>query len=332
MASFVIKTILILSLIFQVCACSIHPSIQDVTSYDAADVVRKIRCEARQVLIQNLALWLSTRADDSAARALAMRIRPDLDIKPALANLTALNRQTREKIDFFAGSAIAYDFTLNITEKNSAGGGLNLLNTFSAGSLGYGFSLGLDLTRQNINSFLITDSFQNLLTGVPQEYCSAGWSDKTKNYIYPIIGNIGLSRVFSEFFTLSLFGNLAAGEIDGPATTSHGLEFTTKWSGSTSPSLEFTPAAGLDIALKSASLTGSASREDKHKVTIGLSIPVRQFGPLAERFTAQLVNASRATTPAERQAAEAVSRHILRFELGRRENPAIIIQPLFPFF
>lgn len=324
------KLIAAVGLAMQTCACSIHPSIQDVTPYDATDIVRKIRCEARQVLVDNLALWLSSRENDPIARDLAAEIRPDLDIKPALSRLRFLKHETRETIDFFAGSAVAYDFTLDMTEANSSGGGIGILRTFRTGSLNYGFSLGLDLTRQNINSFLITDTFQNLLIGLPVGYCSNSWSSKDRNFIYPITGNIGLNRTFSEFLTLSLFGNLAAKDDKGPATTSHSLEFTTKWSGSSTPSLEFTPA-GLGTVLKSASLTGSASREDKHKVIIGLSIPTKQFGPSAERLTVQLVNASRAATPAERQAAQAISQHILRFELGRRDNPAIIVQPFFPF-
>ena len=154
----------------------------------------------------------------------------------------------------------------------------------------------------------------------------------TKNYIYPMAGNIGISKSIDVFVNMSLFGNLT-GKEKGPPTMSDALEFTTRFTGSANPALMFLP--GLPgTRLASDMLTGTAYREDKHKVIIGLSLP--PSGPklrdASDIFVGQLVTLPQNTTPAEIQAGKAVSQHILRFEVGQRNTTPIIVQSLFPIF
>ena len=250
-------------------------------------------------------------------------------------NVQEFQGAVRAIIDKFQATAIATDFTFDMTELNNLDATLDLLQVFRR-TLGMAaLNGGIDRTRENIRTFTITDTFIVLLTKVKDDYCSQLTFEK--NYMYPITGTIGVGEVIHTFVDLALFENLSAKS--GPPTMGDTLTFTTKLSGSATPKIVFTPV-GSGFHVVDASLAASASRTDVHKVIIGLALPPpsppnltgtpnsvpgltspstsppTSIGATGKELQSGLfVTAS--GTPAELLAAQTIQQIILRFELGK---------------
>lgn len=298
--------------------CGIHPLPEDVTGISTYDIVRQIRCETREALIDTLIVWLTSKRMDATTQAIGYSISDNR----GLANIYTLNKlegRNKHIIDMFSNTGIAYNYTLKMTEINNSGGGIDLSNSFrsSIGTLTAG--AGFDRQRENTRTFTITDTFSGLLKNVPSEYCVD--HIVSENYIYPIAGKIGMKKVVQDFIELTLFANLGgpAGKIEGPPTMVDALQFRTEVSGSADPLVTFS-AVGSGLNVTSTSLRFLASRTDLHEVTVGLALPVPEWSQktavLRGTLFGSLLTASGG--PSEQIAAEAVNQWLTQRALNSR--------------
>jgi len=145
--------------------CSTHPLVDDITRVTTSDVVEHIRCEAQRAVI----------ADDRRS-------------KNASASTV---------------SAIAYEFTFDITENNNANGNMTWQIPFlNGGNFSLVANAGSAQQRFSHRNFKIVDSFDELR----RADCSRRASEK--NLIYPITGEIGIYEVVTTFANLQRVAKL----------------------------------------------------------------------------------------------------------------------------
>jgi hypothetical protein len=266
--------------------CAIHPVPEDVTGVDTADIVKQIRCEtrdaARKIIVKELER-LATYGDNTTAQNLLSQYTADpelmSDFNPNLSFPGPENIQLRNLFNLVYAGAIAYTFDLTMNEENDLGTTVNLLGLGQAK-----FTLGItgdaNRTRENERTFTITDRFSFLLrelnTQKPngQRYCD-GHIALGPNYIYPIVGRIGVYKTVYTFFQLSIFENLAADKAKpgagGAPAMADKLTFTTMVDLVATPKVVFAPVK-TPFQVTDASLTGTVRRKDTHQVTVGLAL------------------------------------------------------------
>jgi hypothetical protein len=296
--------------------CSIHPLPEDVTGVTTYEIVRRIRCEAREAVIHIAITWLTGEPDmDPVSRAIGLqfadRSRPIETLSPKLFPATKRSSgrpSVRAIMELFWATGVAYNFELDMEEKNDFNANTDFLKPLYKGGV---FTLGLraqaDRRRENTRIFTITDTFGQLIA-LPSDECANRIVGE--NYIYPVTGKVGIEPVIVQFIKLTLFANLAGPKEKpaGPPTMVDQLEFETTISGSITPSVVFAPV-GTVFQVADASLTTAATRRDLHKVTIGLAVPTISVPRLATvrsaYFFGPLLTANGGTT--ELAAAEAVN-------------------------
>jgi hypothetical protein len=303
--------------------CAIHPLPEDVTGVPTYTIVRQIRCETRQAIIDSAVGWLTADGNedrvDPASRAIGLEFangRPIDQFRPEL-----FKGRVASIVRLFFDTGVAYTFDLEMTEVNDLGTEINLLKPFTTSKVTLGIKGGFNRQRKNERVFTISDSFGGLVR-VPDSYCNGRTVQQNynfvvqENYIYPIVGKIGVKRLVQDFINLTLFANLGGPKDHpgpaGPPTLVDNLEFTTTLTGTLTPQVIFSPV-GTGLSVTDASLTGVASRTDLHKVTMGLAIAgpgLKLVGPVrTSLFTTSLLSA-RPTSPAEINAAEAVNQFL----------------------
>jgi hypothetical protein len=258
-----------------IAGCSIHPLPEDVTGVNTYHIVRQIRCEARDTLRTIITEWLeklAAKTSDPLLQQLASQYRAN----PASFNSFHYSlfkgsqyAQIRSLVKLFYDAGIAYNFDLTGTETNDLNAELSFLKTFSDHGFSLGINGGLDRTRQNERTFTITDTFSKLLTKVPEQYCDGQIA--YANYIYPVVGRIGIDRTIRSFIELTLFADLSGAAAAAPPTMTDDLTFTTAIKSNVNPIVVFTPITNA-LQLTRASLAADNNRIDRHQVTIGLAI------------------------------------------------------------
>ena len=309
----VVRTVII-GMSAVIAGCAIHPLPEDTAGVPTYLIARKIRCEARDALRDNLVQWLKVAPNDATANQLGIEFengaRPLNSFSDKL-----FHGPVKEIVQKFENSAIAYDFSFDMTETNKLDGTFDLLRPFTGGAGSAAISAGVDRTRENVRTFTITDTFIRLLTDIKDDYCTM--FSPGKNYIYPITGDIGIGEMINTFVQLSLFANLS-GKSSGPPTMGDAITFTTLLSGSAAPKIVFAPV-GRALQIADASITAAATRTDQHRVIVALSLPPHPTSkggtPSQQTKVGLFVNAR--GTPAELAAAHTVEQVITRFELGK---------------
>jgi hypothetical protein len=299
--------------------CAIHPLPEDVTGGTTEMIAKKIRCEARQAVLDNMADYLIEWGDSDATKRIGAefkdKTRPLSSFKDSL-----FHGYVKDVIQKFEHSAIAYNFTLDMTETNNLDATVDLSWPFAHGAGTAGIGAGVDRTRENIRTFTLTDTFLGL---TKVTYCD-GTGVSGKNYMYPMTGTIGVYEMIHTFAYLAVLSNLS-GSNGGPPTMGDTIIFTTKLQGSAVPKLVFSPVKALQVA--DASLNASASRADQHKLIVGLALPGKTAAAAKTTSSAQvgfLVHTSSTATDAEIAAAKTIEQVIIRFELAR---PGAVIVP-----
>jgi hypothetical protein len=294
--------------------CAIHPLPEDVTGgVDTFMIAQKIRCEARQAVLDNMADYLIQYGESPATRQMGAEFkdgtRPFSSFKDSL-----FHGYVKDNIQKFENSAIAYNFTLDMTEINNLDATVDLSWPFARGSGTASISTtGIDRTRENIRTFTLTDTFLGL---TKVTYCN-GSDVSGKNYLYPMTGTIGVYEMIHTFAYLAVQSNLS-GANGGPPTMGDTIIFTTKLQGSAVPKLVFSPVKALQVA--DASLNASASRTDQHKLLVGLALPGKTAAGAKTTSSTQvgfLVGTKGSATDAEIAAAKTIEQIIVRFELAR---------------
>jgi hypothetical protein len=295
--------------------CAIHPLPEDVTGVDTYHIVRQIRCETREALkellieyLDNLGTEHRTQHADPIARRLADKYKSDPDsindFRLSEFPATKEYEHVINVIAAFADAGIAYTFELTMKENNDLTGGADFLKPLFSGKFTLGVGAGALRERQNVRIFTVTDTFRDLVIHVPPRYCDG--QIRYANYIYPIVGRIGVYELVRTFVRLSLFGNLGGAEdkastpTPGAPTMTDRFTFTTTINASANPSVVFTPA-GTKFQIIDANLMASVKRSDMHQVTVGLAIhnagfaaltPLRSYLFSKERLAARAVAAT----------------------------------------
>ena len=250
---------------FGLTGCSVHPIPDDVSRYDTADIVRNIRCEARQ------AVW------DRVKEALLKRGITDIEPEQVLANKAAFAKIKRRdprlaaKFKAYAISTISYDFFFNITETNNKNGNLN----FAMPIVPEGkFTLLLDgqIDRQRIGKrqFRTVEKFEDLA----RDPAKCGhWVQPESSIIYPMTGSIGVGRIINTFIEVSEMGAQDADQLPKDEKVFKDvIKFTTTIGGTVTPTLRLNEVPDR-FRLTNATFTKTNSRVDLHQVTISLLFP-----------------------------------------------------------
>lgn len=321
--------------------CAIHPVPEDVTGVDTVDIVKQIRCEAREALTgiikAKLQDWANRGSQEAAALVREYRSNPD-----AISNFSPKffpgpqYVEVRRFIQLFAETAIAYNFDLIMTENNDLTTDITLLRTLVRPKFTLGINAGAKRKRSNQRTFTTADSFGYLVTQLNrknrygEQYCDG--KIVRENYIYPLSGRVGVDKTVTTFVELSVFGGLGGPKGSGPPTMADKLTFTTVMNLSANPKIEFTPVTSA-FQLTSAALNASADRSDTHQLSIGLSLgdtalaelgALRSFAFSPDRGPSRGVvqpasgpyrgeRVTGGSTPAEQRAVEAID------QLKRRE-------------
>jgi hypothetical protein len=250
---------------------------EEVTGIDTLDIVKQIRCEARDTLRTLVIRWLQERGtavNDPLLLSLAAQYQSD----PGSINTFHYDlfkglqyRQIWSAVKLFYDAGIAYNFDLMGTEINNIDPQSTFIKTFFDHKFTLGLTAASDRTRSNDRVFTATDTFGKLLTRVPESYCDG--KIVIANYIYPIAGRVGIDKTIKTFINLTVFGALS-GQKDAtakPPTMTDTLTFTTTFKLGVNPMVVFTPVTAA-FQLLNASLTTDFERTDRHQVAIGLAI------------------------------------------------------------
>lgn len=305
-----------------VSGCSIHPLPDDVTGIPTDTIVRKTRCEARDAIKKSLVDWLVAYPEGSWQRQLGNAFGSGSRSLRTF-DINLFHGGEKEIVTKLQNSAIAYDFTLDITETDDFDATIDLLKPFHKGSSSAALNLGIDRTRQSTRVFTVSDTFLGLMKNIREDYCSI--FDKGENLVYPIVGRIGIDEEVHIFIELTLFNHLG-GKDDpskGPPTMADTLVFTTKLSGSAAPKLVFSPVGNV-AHVADASLTAAASRIDVHKVIVGLALPP----PAGDKSASKQKRGLFVTvdgTPAQQAAGDAIDQTYLR--RGTEQRGGILVIP-----
>ena len=279
---------------FFIGGCAIHPVPQDVTGIDTYDIVRQIRCEARETIREEVITWLKKLAAFGDARAQQLVLQYDTDpelISNFHYNLFDAPDEVKIKAvaKLFYDTGIAYNFDLTMTEDNGLSAGATFTRPVLNPVVTLGVAAGAARQRSNHRTFVVTDTFSYLLTKLNtpvrgHRYCDGQLVGP--NYVYPIAGRIGIDKMVRDFINLTLFASLSEptakpGAVGAP-TMADELTFTTNLSGSINPVAVFTPVTNA-FQLTNASLTAGADRIDVHKVAVALAITptgIAELGPV----------------------------------------------------
>ncbi len=187
----------VISLGFIAAGCAIHPLPEDMTGVPTYIIVRQIRCETRQAVIDSTLGWLANdERVDEASRAIGQQFsdgRPIQQFRPGL-----FKGQVASIIQLFFDTGVAYDFELQATEVNNLDAGIDLAKPFTHSKFTLGLKGGFDRQRKNDRVFTITDTFSGLVR-LPDSYCRGGTAQQgynfvvPPNYVYPIAALTGVA-------------------------------------------------------------------------------------------------------------------------------------------
>lgn len=263
--------------------CAIHPLPDDVTGVTTFNIVKQIRCEARQAIFDFAIDWLTgPKNPDDVSKAIGFEFREGR--RPIHGfDVSLFKGDVRKIVQLFFNTGVAYNFQLSMTEVNNIDPTVNIIQLFGKNTFTSPVSGMADRTRANLRTFTVTDTFSFLLRNVPPTYCDGHIVGP--NYIYPAVGKIGMDRMVGDFVNLTLFGGLAGqsgpaspNATKGPPTMVDQLTFTTKVSLSATPKVVFAPVK----TFVDASVGLTATRQDIHTVTVGLAIDDQSVGLVTE--------------------------------------------------
>ncbi len=250
----VIDRLLPAILAFCLVGCSTHPLPQDVSHVSTAQIVRKIRCEAREGIeaaVQNAILKRTSAHVERIIKVSTVGF--EFDFQMSEDNKASATTLTFERASAKPGES----FTLEL-----AGSNIN-------GDLGKKLDDDSDRTRSNERIFRIIDHLQDLRNA----NCSPGKATEA-NLIYPITGSTGMAEVLQTYIELETITDLPK---PGSSTVtketnvfSDELAFTTTFEAGGALNLSFETKVGT-LRLTHASLAASALRKDVHKVTVALA-------------------------------------------------------------
>jgi hypothetical protein len=251
--------------------CTIHPVQQDVTHLRTVDVVDRIRCETRRA-IQDKAidLLVNLSADPaSPSRRLGEYLSAHREAFFSFSPSRLGSKLERDFYDRYINTAIALEFSFDITENGGAGFTADPVKLIAGGSAGIAVAGSDAVSRNNIRRFTIAESFGELLKNEKLQ-CVDGYLPS--NFQYPIAGTIGMRELVSTFIDLNEDKDLSPTSKEVPQVFGDTLKFSTTLMGSVTPHVVLAPVGNRWGVDPPTNIGLSAGRVDVHQLTIGLSI------------------------------------------------------------
>lgn len=237
--------------------CSIHPIPKDVSIYSTDEIVRNVRCEAKDTVRERIRKVLATRPPLSD-------IIPDQILEPAaFERIKRFAPDLAIKFQNYMGSSIAYQFEFNITETGTGGASAGFAAPFSPGA-GWAFGGGASVLkiREGARKFATFETFAGL---IKLDCVKHGYVKPSGNPVYPLTGSVGISEVMNTFIDLTELGG-------GRDTFTDTLTFTTKLNSELSGSITLLPIKN-NTRLVRADAKLTAERNDMHKLLVTLTFP-----------------------------------------------------------
>ncbi len=153
--------------------CAIAPVPDQVTGFSTPQIVRKIRCEAREAVKTKLGVTLRDLGEywgDRTAHELGLQLLDDT-VEVRTVQLAGLDPRLNALMLEYGDTAIAYNFSFDGQEINNVDGTLGVTDAIVGGSRILGLGGGVDRTRENIQNFTISDTFVGLIRDVKPNYC-----------------------------------------------------------------------------------------------------------------------------------------------------------------
>jgi hypothetical protein len=253
--------------------CTATPLPQDFSGATTLQIVRKIRCEARDAVTQYAIKYMTDKRRPEATRLIGEDIRKT-PYKLAQMPLISLDKSTRDYFLRYYKTYLYYEFTLDISEGTTNGAGISLLHTFGNGTHGLDLSASLDRSNQDTRTFRIGDTILDLMDLYLtedekhyQDHCT-GEAVAKSNRLYPITGQIGLTEFIDTFAELDHGRTLKPKEnVDEFVQT---MVFLTTVRGGIKPAIVLSSIGG-NVALTEAGIDSSVTRVDKHQVILSIA-------------------------------------------------------------
>ena len=253
--------------------CAIHPVQQDVTHLKTVDIVDRIRCETRRG-IQDKAIDLLLNLSDDPnypSKRLAEYLRDHREAFVTFPRSALPTKKERDFYDRYINTAIALEFSFDITESGGAGINADAVRLITGGTAGVVVGASDANSRNNIRRFTIVESFGELLKN-PKLPCLDGYYPE--NFAYPIAGSIGMPELISTFIDLNEDKDLSPSSKDAPVFGDT-LKFSTTLTAGLTPHVVIAPLGNRWGVDPPTNVSLSAGRTDIHTLTIGLSIGAR---------------------------------------------------------
>lgn len=262
--------------------CAIHPLPENVTGLDTVAIVRKIRCEVRDSIKEQVVKLLESdnRADQEFKDKAINLIKENF---PAWRDIdqSKLSDNSRKLIDRYDNAFIFMDFTFQISEDNNNNSEINLLSTLTRGTDGLNIKASNNRTRKSTRNFRVQDTF----VGIFEANLTCAGRSKNPDYMYPVTGEIGVAEVIDTFLRLNETRALTTGVIKDRLFADT-VSFTTTISASLGPKILLGPV-GKPLSLADAAFTSTSTRTDIHDVLIGLSLPEEELKIAAAEISAR---------------------------------------------
>jgi hypothetical protein len=176
-------------------------------------------------------------------------------------------------------AAVAYEFTFDVTEGNTAmANATGFVPFLNGGTFSLAGNAGINGTRETNRNFKTVDTFADLMNA----RCREG--DLAKDFLYPVSGDVGMEEVVKTFIMLSRIDDASVPAPEpgttAPAGTTAGtdvftfadtLTFTTTLTAGITPTLHLSPIP-QQFRIMDASANFMAGRHDVHTVVVALAV------------------------------------------------------------
>jgi hypothetical protein len=175
-------------------------------------------------------------------------------------------RKSKHDERIVRATKIAYDFQFDVNGHYETGSGRA---EFRGAPLALDLSASLRNDRNaggNKRDFLIVEDLEELSKATcPKDNTPPNW-------VYPIVGSIGMDELVRTYIKLEKLTDLAPGGAKTGANDvfADELTFTTEWSAGATATIELNTVAGTFRLTKIAPF-GNAGRRDEHSVTVALA-------------------------------------------------------------
>lgn len=267
--------------------CSLYPIIDDVGTLKTEQVVLYGRCEVRSVIFDHLIkrgilpreiVYLDEENrvyQPNWFSLLQAEIKKAKEFEKSRKESVTDEQKRWRYLARLIRVAIAYTFDFHITEHNRAGGSAGFKMPWPATNvLDVGAAGAVDLTRIGSRVFSTEDTWEDYLVGGVFKNCAdVPWEQRSRTFLYPLTGTIGVGEVVRTFMDIEGQGGAKDNFVDT-------LTFTTDIGGAVDAAVKIDPVPS-QFRLVSATAGVAASRVDIHKLTVSLAFPSDRPAPRA---------------------------------------------------